>query len=203
MKNDTKIGRQCLRLTLGLLVIWTTSAQAAEVFGLKFGQPVPFPECERDQYGHYQSVFTINNDLTITELPTCFEKDEHPYDIDILFSKEQKPKIIGGHHLKCILVDGRFEGVKFWTYGIKDIERVLAALNTKYGKPSSIEKPIVQNAMGAQYEDLIADWTLPNLYVRFHGLAESVDSCVVNIRTPKGRAEYSRRTKPRDDPRPL
>ena len=199
MKTETTIGKQLSRLAFGLLVIGTTSAQAVEVFGFKLGQPLAIPECEK-----------VSGHTFGAETDPCFEK--YPYEryteggpniIYLHFPNGQIPKMIHGTHIECMLIEGKLEAIKFSTSGLKDIERVLAALTAKYGKPLSIERPVVQNAMGAQYEDLDAQWDLPNLFVRFRGLSESITSGWVIIRTDKGRAEYSRRYKPKPDPRPL
>ena len=145
MKTETKIRKQLLRLTLGLLVIGTTSAQAAEVFGLTFGKPLAIPECERDTSEIRLFDYKAASETTCFKTAKSYEMD----DIYIDFPFKQRPRIIRRsvlqRDLNCILVGGKLERIWFETYGSRDIDLVLAALTTKYGAAGSMGETSTPN----------------------------------------------------------
>lgn len=196
MKTETKNRKQFLRLTLGLLVLWTTAAYAADVsvFGLKLGQPLPpMPECERSARGDYAE----------TTRQTCFQSKFRGGRISIKFPYKQKPQIVAEDTIYCIVVDGILEGIQFETLGISLANRVLTELTNKYGKPLLVQRPIIQNRMGAQFDSVDAVWHLPNLRVSFYGVMHRLDSGMVYIHTLKGDAENRRMETLSRDPKPL
>ena len=195
MKTETKNRKQFLRLTLGLLVLWTTAAYAADVsvFGLKLGQPLPMPECERSARGDYAEMTR----------QTCFQSKFRGGRISIKFPYEQKPQIVAEDTIYCIVVDGILEGIQFETLGLSIANRVLTELTNKYGKPLSVQRPIIQNRMGAQFDSVDAVWHLPNLRVFFYGVMHRLDSGMVYIHTLKGDAENRRMETLSRDPKPL
>ena len=179
---------------IGTVAAHAADAADASVFGLTFGQPLRMPECERSVGGDYQ-VMTRH---------TCFQSRYGGKHTSIQFPFAQSPKIMAGDTITCILIEGNLEGIAFNTHGVSDSDRIFTELVNKYGKPSVIERPIVKNRIGAQFNSVDAVWSLPNLHVLFQGVASSIDSGIVYVQTSKGAAEFDIRMKALTrDPRPL
>ena len=177
-------------------MIGTAAAHAADasVFGLTFGQPLQMPECER----------SVGGDYAVMTRQTCFQNRSGGKHTSIQFPLSQRPRIMAGDTIKCILIAGKLEGIEFKTLGAPDSDRVLTELVNKYGKPSALDRTVVKNRMGAQFDNVDASWNLPNLRVSFLGVIDKIDSGIVTVQTSKGATKFDLEMDAfMRDPRPL
>lgn len=172
--------------------VYPVIADAADmsVFGFTLGEPVSLSKCPLPNYGENTCVW----------IREAFPPNEER--IFITFALMEKPGISAESTIIGTLVNGNLEAVSFDTGGIDAAERVLVDLTKKYGKPSELRRPIMQNRMGARFRSVNAVWRLAQLQVIFYGAMNDIDSGKVYIQTPKGAAAFIHQTKTRD-PKPL
>ena len=82
------------------------------------------------------------------------------------------------------------EGRPTWFYvrtgGLQAQDAALEYLQRTYGKPTHIERVAKQNAFGAQFQGIVANWTLPNGYsVDFEGIKDTVDEGEIKAVLPR------------------
>src|SRR5207248_1922437 len=96
--------------------------------------------------------------------------------IDIWFPSKESPQLLNGDlRINAILIDGALEGAVFGTAGGSDTNSQLAVireLTSKYGKPKSLRKDLLQNAFGMKVYGYTAQWRLSGLTVNFDGAAD-------------------------------
>jgi len=99
---------------------------------------------------------------------------------------DQSPAILSGVEAESQVVNGNLESIWFFTAGLVSQDKVLVALEKKYGKPSRLREDRKQNSFGALFISHYAEWRLANLMITFWGATDSVDSGSVRIETKKG-----------------
>lgn len=140
------------------------SASADEsAFGITLGKPLTVKACPKGQYGIalptnfmcVMPVAPIRRPWGATLTPVCF-----PSAI--------QPDFVGGCVVTSML-DGRVEGIGFDIPTLNDQDRAFSELKSKYGEPLHIDKVVLQNAFGAQFQAYQAEWKFTDFRVTFDG----------------------------------
>lgn len=100
---------------------------------------------------------------------------------------EEKPDYLFTMHVAA--VDGRIVEVVVGTHGLNYQDIVYKALRNKFGKPASAKTDVMQNAFGAAYKRLRAEWRLKNATLTMYGAESSVNSGAIYLAD----REYSKR----------
>ena len=167
---------------LALLLCGSVRAEPAPdmtAYGFTFGQPVPLPECAKDQYGYLATV-----------KQPCFRRLETMANGGSMkFPVGEGPR----HGSASFRVDanGALELLIVGTVGVHAQNLVFDDLLAKYGKPASNKTESVGNAMGAKFEAIRAIWLFDNLEVHFSGIENRIDHGLLLIGNPAAiRAHY-------------
>ena len=185
-------------LTLLVICAFASPASAQtdhSVFGIELGKPLRAPECPIAKIGRHTYTYT-RPDSTV-----CFKRHEFLFSptfdhlvttlplnetISLVFPKV--PAIMRGDELGAMVVNGNVEYVAFNTMGVAAAADALAALQAKYGAPTSQVAGEAQNLVGAKFPTITATWVLSDLSVSFQSVGTKVDIGDVVIGTAKGMA---------------
>jgi hypothetical protein len=166
-------------------VCFTASAQTESIFGFELGKPLALADCP-----FRLSPISQTKSYEVTTPTTCI-KDAHTLNgygqevRKIKFSESDKPLIVKYGRAYPLEANGVLIGLHFLTQGLDLQDVALDQPTQKYGKPTTIKKAIVQNAMGATFESINASWRLKGVNVTFDGLAGQVDYGEVYIDLPQ------------------
>ncbi len=167
------------------------------VFGIPLQRVLLIPECP-----YHRMSRRSPNEYDIQGAPkTCFRKnnsygersDDTPdlsYAASIAWAFGTQPAMASGS-VNAIIIGGLVQGVVFNTHGYSSQEQDLVALVSKFGEPTTISRPEVQNRMGAKYEGIIASWALGLVQVTFNSLADDLDTGLVRVETDTAKAQRS------------
>jgi hypothetical protein len=202
--------RASLGVICGALVSYgAIGAEPVSVFGLVLQQPLSLHECKfnRDVYiagmpreRHYLA------DLTVP----CFKR-EHEADIGTKKSIENDdfivgnwpentlPRMVRGGSAYIGVVDGNVEQVEFETLGVSSQAQDLDALMAKFGKPSSLERPVCQDEAGATSSGIEAEWQVGQVLIKYLScdLGRSAHG-IVDVRTQK-MTDHARQRREKDE----
>jgi hypothetical protein len=204
MKTRLRLLKSLSALTLFLIL--TVSAVAAQdtnsVFGIRLGQPLTLPECARNEYLWYVGTGTCyKRDQKIYGVPEekkwdkkyikNYQKNNPPpplgtEQVMISFATADWPQYVQPMNTSVLLIDGRVEGVQFYTFGISDADSMRERLKQKFGGPTSILPLTVKNRLGLPFDAFIATWQLPNVIVTFWSVDTSLDHGRVTVDTKNG-----------------
>lgn len=169
-----------------LVLVGTAQAQQTPdtIFGMELNAPISIPECQYDRKS--RTYFPAEG--------SCYKRDqirnqkgklvdaEDPLSnerLEIYFAHKSRPAIVAGSSIWATTKGGELASVGTRTGGIDTQAQNLAQLEEKFGKPTRVERPSLQNVMGATYEGLVAEWELPSgTYVKL----ESPDMSLAKIR---------------------
>ena len=152
-------------------------APSQEVFGIHLGEGFAIPECQ-------QSIVSVER--------LCFKRfswDRGPLEgeIPIYFPEDASPEMVAGPVLALVL-EGKTEGIRFYTLGARSADQNLSVLTSKYGKPSAepIREPM-QTALGVKFDRIFAGWFFKDLTVILDSGSKKVNQGEITIDTPLGR----------------
>jgi hypothetical protein len=158
----------------GLVLVGVAQAQQVPetIFGLELNAPISIPECQLDK----------KSKTYIPAEGACYKRDQvrnkrgslvdatgplGDERVLVYFAYKNSPAIMSGFNMRGVLRGGILVSVGTNTGGIRTQAQDFAQLQEKYGKPTRLEPQFLQNAMGAKYEGLVAEWELPTgTYVR-------------------------------------
>lgn len=159
------------------------------IFGLALGQPLALPECPKIGAGaHIQYGYSKES---------CYQRTTNIAACSALidgYARIEFPVLSLPYWAKSVtarVVEGRIEGIRIYTSGIKGQKPALDALSEKFGKPSSSLNTEVQNRMGAKYQSLNSLWTVSDVSVVLIGTTGHLDDGEVEIATPIGHSAYA------------
>lgn len=188
-----------LLLALSATVVAETPAPSPPitVFGIPFQASLPMPECEflpptsRGSKAEY--VFASPKDGSCYERNNPGSKEALDEEsVSIKFPISKQPTLSKYDSVVARMLDNRVQRLWFWTSGLMLQDRDFESLTSKFGQPSQLATPIVQNRMGASFEQIEAIWKLQgNVTVVFHGAVGSTDRGQVVISTPAGDASFN------------
>ena len=166
------------------------------VFGIAIGEPLNIPECSK--YGF---------DLLHIPGPCAKSwgtiKETGEVKMTVWFPTNQTPSIVKSFPpVQISVLEGKVEYLFFSTRGISSQEDDLAQLKAKYGRPHKIDRPRMQNALGAEFGAYRASWTFPGLLVQFEGTTGSIDEGRVKVITPRYKAIVEEWSKKKEEGRP-
>ncbi len=166
------------------------------IFGIQFNQAIAVPECPwkevRDSFSRdrkatkreYSNLY-FSETLCYTQLSNI---GQPPKDGNVGFifplSKEPSMGRLGGR-----LVNGRLVRMSIYTRGIGAQASDFETLTNKFGQPTTLKRPTVQNRMGASFDTIEAEWKLPGEVSVVYGSAlTKIDEGIVIVSTPTGDA---------------
>lgn len=162
-------------------------AEDITIFGLKLGSELVLPECPYKMDGERKSYKFREVVSVCAESPAPIRTYGQPVR-RIAFPLTSAPAILKNWSLIALEIDGRLEGIEFFTSGISSQELVFEQLTEKFGKPTALNRRAMQTMMGAAFEVIDATWDSPALYVRFRGAESNVNSGNVTIDRPAATA---------------
>lgn len=175
------------------------------VFGIPLLVPFSMPECEfqmqekplhlQKQQGEKEPKYVLTSPMN----ESCYERNKigsteplHEESVFIKFPIGKKPNLSKYDSLSARLLDNKVQRLWFWTLGLSSQKYDLGALIAKFGQPTEVTMPKVQNKMGATFETIEAAWKLPNdMTVVFRSVDGSIDRGQVVIATLAGNAEFN------------
>lgn len=180
-------------------LVASTSATAQEplaLFGIPFAAPLSIQECqtrmESDILSREKGATRLNYVHTSPET-ACYTqalkdigKPLSDGEISIRFPITEQP-LMG--RVTGRVVGGNLEMVTIHTRGIRTQDMVFNDLVQKFGEPSTLSRPSMQNRMGATFQTIDAVWNLENgVQAVFVSTITSLDEGIVMIMTPTGKA---------------
>jgi hypothetical protein len=170
------------------------SQEPITLFGIPFNQPISVPECpwkdardymSRDRKAtkreynntHFSDALCYTQHLNIGQPPADGK-------ISFVFPLSKAPSMgrVSGR-----LVNGRLARVEIYTRGISAQASDFEMLTQKFGQPTTLRRPTVQNRMGASFDTIEAEWKLPDGSSVVYGSAlTKIDDGIVIISTPAG-----------------
>ena len=173
-------------LTCASQLMSNAYADEMTVFGIPFAQNFSLPECKKGLPGRKAGL-----DVGATKV-VCYYRwkgmDPGPpvnTVTSIYFPRDDAPDISKNGMVGATIIDGRLEGIGFYTRGVDDANAVLTKLTEKYGAPTTKVPHVVPSSIGASYTVFDATWIKPNIEVRFQSMYGASDTGHVSIRTPK------------------
>lgn len=181
---DWKLGR--LILATGLLAGPAVAQSLPTFLGVQLGGEFSMPKCK---YTHSVRVF----DQPVTpcwgeEVVLDQNKALPAGDFEIEFQADYKTTPAGVKVQRVVVVGGKVVGITVSTDGSASQDDLSSALVAKFGKPTWVNTDTLQNRMGATFERKSARWQLPGLDVGFLGIGSTIDSGLITVYTPEGRA---------------
>lgn len=158
-------------------------AQLVTIAGYPLGEPFSMAACPKDRFGGTDFSHIAKACWTSTE-----PRSKGPDETRQVWWPAGKIPL--GYAMWVDVRNGRLEAVEFATTGADDQATVMAQLINKFGAATSLTRERVQNALGAQFDRLLAIWESPQVYVEFHGMEDQIDQGNVRIETPD---EHQRR----------
>jgi hypothetical protein len=152
-------------------------APSREVFGIHLGEDFTIPECQQSIVGVERLCFRRYS----------WVRGPLQGEIPIYFPENASPEMAAGPVL-ALVVEGKTEGMRFYTLGARSADRNLSVLTSKYGKPSAdpIREP-VQTALGVKFDRIFAGWFFKDLTVILDSGSKKVNQGEITIDTPLGR----------------
>lgn len=158
------------------------ASRGADIFGFEIGKPLTLPECAvqiATPQGN-KIYFAAQNVTCLEDRPNHGE----PWRAVLRFSPTDAPSFVKDHEAYPVLSRGVLIGLDFETYGIKYQDAAFAEIQQKYGKPTKTIKLQEQNALGASFAVIHAQWHLTGIIVAFNGADGAFDEGSVSIDTP-------------------
>lgn len=181
-------------------------AHGADFMGVELGTKFDMPECQFTGEG-YGARYAFSFDQPVKP---CWRHSilkgkpggpldkEGSFKIDFVTSDGKSPLGVRSDPT-LIVVDGNVEGVQTSTSGYEHQDSLLRALESKFGKPTSLKAEAMENRMGASFTSHEAVWKTPVFEGNFSGMVSSIDYGHISVYTPKATAfvmeEYERKQK--------
>lgn len=171
-----------LVVALGLLSVPAMASEPASVFGIEFGKPLTLPECSYQMGGGMKLYDTLQR--AECQEPARPDRAAGVTWAPVNFPPDSAPTIAKWTYINAYMLNGIVEGIEFPTAGVSSQDIVLAQLKQKFGPPSTQSSRRAQNAMGATFQVIEAEWHSGTITVSFHGALDQFD---------KGRVEICRK----------
>lgn len=184
----------------------TTPAPVAapdlKVFGIALGEPLVLPDCPTRGVFPFEKV----DDLAWAVDPmTCAEfsrpSREGDTDVGFRFLPKERPSFLytESHQDKddtpyfvATMLDGKVISITTRTDGVFVEDAVLAKLQAKYGKPTTIERYPISTAAGGSFEAVNATWSFTDLKVVYKGTVDEVFNGTIDFYSKEGEAAKAR-----------
>jgi hypothetical protein len=169
-------------LIAAALIVACSLSHAAElprdIVGVELGATLSLPKCG----------FSLGRIKT-----ACVETGMNPrqsHDSSAEWLELHLPDVPPGFLDKpwILVIDGQVERVELMTRGIDWQQSVLASLIDKYGEPHELKNASSQNAYGASFDVVEAQWTSEAISVIFDGAFGSIRYGRVWVETPAAKA---------------
>lgn len=168
------------------------SAPNLDVLGLRLGAEFALPECPIDAPVNSYLSPRYKHPHEMKGAMPCFQQgyspkpgfvlDKNYASVDVVI--DQLPAGLRQDYLSVKVIDGKIENVSIATYGLNSQAGVLDLLTEKYGTPTVLNRSKVQNRMGAEFDQIDAEWKFSDLSVMFVGMGSKIDMGIVDISTP-------------------
>ncbi|MCF3492643.1 hypothetical protein GUV62_07975 [Stenotrophomonas maltophilia] len=165
------------------------SATGFEFMGITLGGPL-VRECPQEHAygGNLYNVASRNSACwaTFSMRPDPRLNTRNNRTLPIAPMDNKRPT--GTHAVTAIVVDGRIEGLNVETDGFRHANELLGQLKQKLGTPTLQETTEVISGVGARFSSPKAVWDLPDAYVQFNGIVDTVDAGLIVVLTQAQRA---------------
>jgi hypothetical protein len=159
------------RLTVALLFLLITGLHAQDagapptVFGVTLIKPVSYPECAgirvNPRLPYAYTAPTAGPCIQLADqMQQGYGKIPTDGTVFLVFPLATQPELAKGGMLGIGLLGGVVQSVGFSTMGTEAQERDYTALVQKFGTPTSVTHPTLQNGYGATFSSTVADWDL-------------------------------------------
>jgi hypothetical protein len=148
------------------------------VLGVTIGQPIPFPECPKNDHGGHD-VMTVEADCWI---PSDQTSDGNTFELELSLASEIKTL-----HLSFITLhidNDKVDEIFIETDGNSYQEYFMSALRAKFGKPTTVRTKRLQNQFGATFSGIDATWKRPGFTAAYTSAAGRLDSGVIMVSSP-------------------
>lgn len=160
---------------------------AVQVFGIELGKSLELPECQFKLTGGKYKVYEVMPTTTCFEEPTNINGYGIPVR-RVIFSQKEAPLIVKNWNIIVIEIDGKTEGIHFFTNGLVSQPIVINQLSEKFGKATTSLSRKVATSTSETLESLDAKWDLPGLKVTYWGTSGRIDRGEVYIDSPAASA---------------
>ena len=170
---------QLLALSLLTASAPVLASEPTAIFGIELGKPLTLPECSYQIGGGMKLYDTVQQ-------AKCKEDQRPDRAIGVTwtpvnFPADQAPVIAKWTYVNAYMLNGIVEGIEFPTAGVSSQYVVLTQLKQKFGAPSAVSTRSAQNAMGAAFSVIEAEWHTGAITVSFHGALDQFDKGRVEI----------------------
>lgn len=170
------------------------AAPSLDLAGISFGQPITFQECPSEEesgdkvkgYRSYKSEYGIS-----TSSKPCWQHYSHTSKPMTPLPTSGKIQFIpsttfpGVKKINVELIDGVVEDITLITYGEGVQDKLYANLSGKYGVPQIKDIVKIQNRMGADFNNIVAEWKFTDLTILFSGVIDRIDTGIISASTPR------------------
>lgn len=160
----------------------TSPAAFPSIIGVDLGKPLSVPDCvvpRRDAAG------ALDWGPYFAQQGVCRIHDDGAPDARSMARLE----LHGGapHYLHgevfITVEDGTVQEVSLQTIGVYGQQGTLADLERKFGKPTRLSRPIMQNGFGAASEAISAKWIRARYIVTYQSVVDSLDQGEIHLLT--------------------
>jgi hypothetical protein len=189
--------RKTFLALLAVLAVQPVMAQEPlTLFGIPFNQSLAIPECPWKDVRDYMSrdrkaTKREYNNIHFSDT-LCYTQHRNigqpPTDgnVSFVFPLSKAPSM---GRLNGRLVNGRLQRMAVYTHGISAQASDFEMLTQKFGQPTKLNRPAVQNRMGASFDTIEAEWALSDgISVLYGSALTKIDEGIVIVSTPEGDA---------------
>jgi hypothetical protein len=101
--------------------------------------------------------------------PTFGDHKGRDHFAQLYFQPTEKPLFLEGHDVSLFYDDSGIQGIRARTTGLEVQDDVFQQLSKKFGKPKTRSTRHFQNAFGAKYDSIHAEWSVGKDHVVFDG----------------------------------
>lgn len=162
-----------------------------QILGIKLHAPLNIQECAYTRIDSSTIIYTPPSSGACYQIDSTSGRTQlrDNDSVTIEWDYDSMPRIAKGGEAMIQIVQGNVEGIGFNTLGVEWQQENLKSLTEKFGAPSKISTPIMSNMFGAEVQVVDARWILADgVIVNYNSAEDGIDSGLVSISTPIGRA---------------
>ena len=174
-------------------VLASAQSDVEIAYGIRIGGPLSVPECPKMLRGGAFVMYERSPMPCVkADAPTAAPGDFTRGGM-IVFPFNQRPAQSSWDSVGLVMHEGRVGALVVGTFGHAVQSTIFDDLVAKYGKPVESAMLPVQNAMGAKYESIVAQWEVGTVHVQFFGISGKLNQGLLLIGTKDGLAERQAR----------
>lgn len=181
--------RYLLLMAAPLFLAAASPAPSVSLYGLSLGAPLSLKECESQ--GTAMCYQRLPGTLADTILPP---KPGEFRSLRVFYATGALPRIADTNWLLVKVADGIIQEIAIGTKGVEAQQSAFDQLTEKFGKPGLFKPSQVQNAFGAKYDSIYAEWQNAGGVVKFFGTIQRIDGGLIVALTPLALKQYGQQT---------